>query len=64
MAYQVFATFKEQETQRTDMMKSADKQRRGYEKKLREVTSLHHKTDAAILQTSQENAALKQQVSP
>ncbi|KAK9825615.1 hypothetical protein WJX74_010257 [Apatococcus lobatus] len=59
---EVFATFKEQETQRTDAMKSADKQRRTYEKKLREVTSLHHKTDAAILQTSQENAALKQQM--
>lgn len=43
------------------MMKSAEKQRRAYEKKLREVTTLHHKTDAAILQTSQENAALKQQ---
>ena len=60
---QVFASFKEQEGQRAELMRTVEKQRRGYEKKLREVTARHQKTDAAILQTSEENAALKQQAS-
>ncbi|KAK9864589.1 hypothetical protein WJX84_008739 [Apatococcus fuscideae] len=59
---EVFASFKEQEGQRAELMRTVEKQRRGYEKKLREVTARHQKTDAAILQTSEENAALKQQM--
>ncbi len=59
---QVFASYKEQEEQRSELMKTAEKHRRVYERKLREVSARHQKTDAAILQTSEENAGLKQQV--
>ena len=59
----MFAGLKEQEGHRTELMKMAEKQRRMYEKKLREVVALAQKSDAAILHTSEENAALKQQAS-